>query len=94
MRVVDLEPKYHCQWDNTNFFIYHANKGEGHSEHEHPYAHAVACFAGKIKVTKEKISVVLTSENEPVRLKENEWHEIEALEDNTIFMNIHSVDRY
>ena len=38
MRVVDLEPKYHCQWDNTNFFIYHANKGEGHSEHEHPYA--------------------------------------------------------
>jgi len=94
MSVVDIEPKYICAWHGVNFFVYHANKGEGHSKHEHEYAHAVCCFQGKIKISKENISVVLTPDNEPLRLKEKEWHEIEAIEDGTIFQNIHSDDRH
>ena len=52
-------------------------------------------FLSKKKpISKEDISIILTPDNEPIRLREKEWHEIEAIEDGTIFMNIHSKDKY
>lgn len=94
MTVVNLEPKYNFIWDKVVFMVYHANMGEGHEKHHHPYAHGIVCFAGKIKVTKQNLSVELTSDNEAIRLAEDEWHEIEALEDNTIFVNIFTDGKY
>ena len=43
--------------------------------------------SGKICIRKENVYKELSSGDEPVVLKENEWHEIEILEDNTIFIN-------
>lgn len=94
MTIKNIDAKYITTWENVNLFVYHANKGEGHDKHEHEYAHAVACFQGKIKISKEDISIILTPDNEPIRLREKEWHEIEAIEDGTIFMNIHTKDKY
>ena len=68
--------------------VYHANKGEGLPKHNHEYAHATICYAGSIKVTKENGEWILNKYSQPVLLKAIEWHEIEALEDGTIFTNI------
>jgi quercetin dioxygenase-like cupin family protein len=70
--------------------IFHANTGEGLPRHEHNFKHAVACFAGRIVIRKEHITVEMTKTSKPVVLKENEWHEIEALEDETVFGNIYA----
>jgi hypothetical protein len=32
--------------------------------------------------------VIINKYSKPVNLKQNEWHEIEALENNTVFVNI------
>ena len=40
------------------------------------------------KITKENIVKIIDKTNGAINLKENEWHEIEANEDNTIFVNI------
>lgn len=68
--------------------LYKGAAGEGLPRHEHTYPHATVCLVGSIKVTKEHKQAVLTSDSQPVVLLPNEWHEIEALEDGTVFMNI------
>jgi quercetin dioxygenase-like cupin family protein len=65
-----------------------ANKGEGLPKHEHTYSHGVVCIAGSCVIRKENLELVLTSKDDAVVLAANEWHEIEALEDNTIFVNM------
>jgi quercetin dioxygenase-like cupin family protein len=64
------------------------DKGEGLPRHEHTVNHLTMCILGSSLIRKENIEVVLTPESEAVDLKANEWHEIEALEDNTIIVNI------
>jgi hypothetical protein len=39
---------------------------------------------------KEGKEVVVVKQTQPLNLKENEWHEIEALEDGTVFINVFS----
>ena len=68
--------------------VYHANKGEGLAKHEHTFQHATICHNGKLAVRKENLYLELTKDSQPLMLKENEWHELEALEDNTVFANI------
>lgn len=65
-----------------------ANKGEGVPKHDHEFSHATMCVAGSIVIRKEDKEVILTPNDSPVMLPANEWHEIEALEDNTIFINM------
>lgn len=65
-----------------------ANKGEGLPKHEHTYSHGVMCIAGSCAIRKENLELVLTPSDSAVVLAANEWHEIEALEDNTIFVNM------
>jgi dTDP-4-dehydrorhamnose 3,5-epimerase-like enzyme len=50
------------------------------------------CNAGSCMVRKENIEKHITKENKPINLIAGEWHEIEALEDNTVFVNIFSKD--
>lgn len=74
--------------------VYHVNRGEGIPKHEHTYSHATCCMNGRIKVTKEGKEIELTKVSQPVSLVPNEWHEIEALEDNTVFINVFEEGKY
>jgi len=88
--VKPLMPKHSFVYDGARVNIYHANKGEGLPKHAHTYAHATMCHSGSCAVRKEGKEVIVTRETQPINLKEIEWHEIEALEDNTVFVNIFS----
>jgi hypothetical protein len=69
--------------------IYHANKSEGLPMHVHEYNHATICHAGSCKVSLENgKSLVMTKDTQPVNLLAGIGHEIEALEDGTVFVNI------
>jgi quercetin dioxygenase-like cupin family protein len=88
--TIAVAPKHNFTYDGAMVNIYHANKGEGLPRHEHTYAHATFCSAGSCVIRKEGKEVIFTKETQPANLKANEWHEIEALEDNTVFCNVFS----
>lgn len=74
--------------NNTVLRVYHANKGEGLPKHEHGYSHLTMCHSGSCMVRKEGRQLLMTKDTRPVNLVENEWHEIEAMEDGTVFVNV------
>lgn len=86
--------KQSITYDGATLNVYHANKGEGLPRHEHVYAHLTMCHAGSVKVSNERRSIVMTKDTQPVNLVANEWHEIEALEDGTVFVNVFSEGKY
>jgi hypothetical protein len=86
--TIAVMPKHTFNYDGVEVNIYHANKGEGLPKHEHVYAHASMCHSGSCIIRKENKEVIINKYSKPVNLKQNEWHEIEALEDNTVFVNI------
>ena len=45
---------------------------------------------GKLVVRKEGKEVIVDKYTQPINLVANEWHEIEALEDGTVFCNVFS----
>lgn len=71
--------------------VYHCAAGEGLPKHDHTYAHATICHAGEIIVRKEGKTVTLTPDSGAVVLVADEWHEIEAVADGTVFENIFHV---
>lgn len=81
-------PNNQIKYDGVTLNVYHANSGEGLPEHSHVYSHLTMCHAGSIKVSNERRSLVMTKDTQPVNLKAGEWHEIEALEDGTVFVNV------
>jgi quercetin dioxygenase-like cupin family protein len=86
--TVAVLPKHSFSYDGAMMMIFHANKGEGLPKHEHSYSHATFCAAGSCVIRKEGKEVIFTKETQPANLKANEWHEIEALEDGTVFVNV------
>jgi quercetin dioxygenase-like cupin family protein len=92
--TIKIEPKYMFTYDGATIAIFHANKGDGLPKHEHKYSHATICHSGSCIVRKENKEFVINKEISPINLKENEWHEIEALEDNTVFVNIFAEGKY
>ena len=88
--TIAVGAKHIFTYDGATVNIFHANKGEGLPKHEHAYAHATFCTAGSCVVRKEGKEVIFDKTTQPANLKENEWHEIEALEDGTVFVNIFS----
>ena len=86
--MISVDPIHVVEYDVATVHAYHANKGEGIPRHEHSYAHLTICHAGSILVTKEGKSITMTKDTQPVNLVAAEWHEIEALEDGTVFVNI------
>jgi quercetin dioxygenase-like cupin family protein len=74
--------------------VYHANKGEGLPKHDHTFAHATFCAAGSFYIRKEGKELVVTKDTQPINLVANEWHEIEAAEDGTIFINMFTEGAY
>jgi quercetin dioxygenase-like cupin family protein len=75
-------------YDGVALIVYNVNTGWGLPKHSHNYAHLVMCHAGSIKVSNERRSLTMTKDTQPVNLKAGEWHEIEALEDGTVFVNV------
>lgn len=75
-------------YDGAILNVYHANVGEGLPQHQHAYSHLTMCHAGSIILRKEGRELVMTKNTQPVNLVAAEWHEIEALEDGTVFVNV------
>jgi quercetin dioxygenase-like cupin family protein len=75
-------------YDGAIMNVYHCNKGEGLSRHEHTFEHLTMCHAGSCVIRKDGLELVMTKDTKPVNLKANEWHELEALEDGTVFVNV------
>jgi hypothetical protein len=46
------------------------------------------CHSGSCKVSLEGRSYTINKNSQPLNLPAAEWHEIEALEDNTVFVNV------
>lgn len=89
-----VNPVHNVTYDGAILRTYHANKGEGLPRHEHLYSHLTVCHAGSLIVRKENRELVMTKDTQPVNLIANEWHEIEAIEDGTVFVNVFSEGKY
>jgi len=81
-------PTHNFTYAGATMYVYHANAGEGLPKHEHTFPHATFCASGSCAVRKEGKEVILTKTSRPVNLLANQWHEIEALEDGTVFVNV------
>ena len=94
MTVHTVMPAHQVTYDGATVNVYHADKGQGLPRHEHAYAHLTMCHAGSCLVTKEGKSLTMTKDTQPVNLLADGWHEIEALEDGTVFVNVFSEGKY
>lgn len=83
-----IQPIHDFVLEGARHYVYHASTNQGLPRHSHSYAHATVCHGGKLAVRKEGIYIEMTKETTPILLKAGEWHELEALEDNTVFENI------
>lgn len=88
------QPKFVVTQDGTTLQVYHPSKGAGLPRHEHTFSHLTFCHAGSIIVRKEGRELVMTKDTQPVNLVAGEWHEIEALEDGTVFVNVFAEGKY
>lgn len=90
MTTIAVPPAHSFTYESAVMNIYHADKGQGLPKHEHKYSHATFCMAGSCIVRKEGKEVIVDKNTQPINLVANEWHEIEALEDGTVFCNVFS----
>ena len=89
-----VNPIFNVNYDGATLRIYHANKGQGLPKHEHSFAHLIMVHSGSCLVTKENKSLVMDKNTQPVDLLADGWHEIEALEDGTVFVNVFAEGKY
>lgn len=92
--VQNLIPTHSFTYDGAQLNVYHANIGEGLPRHEHTFSHATMCNSGSCLVSLEGRSYTINKDSQPLNLPANEWHEIEALEDNTVFVNVFAEGKY
>lgn len=86
--MIPVKLKHAVTYDGAVLNIFHASAGEGLPRHAHNYSHLTVCHAGSCKVSNARTSIVMTKDTQPVNLVGGEWHEIEALEDGTVFVNV------
>jgi len=89
-----IAPTHQVTYDGANLNVYHANKGQGLARHEHAYAHLTVCHSGSCIIRKEGIEKFIDKNTQPINLKAAEWHEIEALEDGSVFVNVFAEGKY
>lgn len=92
--IEEVYPKFSVKHNNTVLRVYHTDKGQGLPRHEHKYSHLTICNAGSLIIRKYNKELVMTKDTQPVNLLENEWHEIEALENGTVFLNVFEEGKY
>ena len=86
--IAALLPAHSFTYDGARLNVYHADAGQGLPKHAHEYSHATLCCSGSCVVRKEGKQLVMNKFTQPVNLIASEWHEIEALEDGTVFVNV------
>jgi len=90
-----IEPHHKINYDGASLNIYHANKNEGLPMHGHEYSHVTMCNAGSCKVSLENgKNIVMTKNTQPINLLAGIQHEIKALEDGTVFVNVFAENKY
>jgi hypothetical protein len=82
------EAKHQYVFSGVTHNVFHCDVGVGIPMHQHTYSHATACHSGRIAIRKLGVYVEMTKDSTPVTLKADEPHEIEALEDGTVFENV------
>jgi quercetin dioxygenase-like cupin family protein len=92
--TIAIQPTHSFVYDGARMNIFHANKNEGLPKHDHTFAHGTFCMSGSCIVRKEGKEIVMDKLTQPINLVANEWHEIEALEDNTVFCNVFAENKY
>jgi len=92
--VIVIQPTHSFTYEGTQLNVFHANIGEGLPQHSHNYSHATMCNAGSCLVSLEGRSYTINKDSQPLNLPNNEWHEIEALEDGTVFVNVFAEGKY
>lgn len=94
--MIQLVVPFHSfTYDGATINVYHVNKGEGLPQHSHVFSHATICNAGSCIVrTESGGDHIINKFSQPLNLSANKWHEIEALEDNTVFLNVFSEGKY
>jgi quercetin dioxygenase-like cupin family protein len=86
--IIGILPAHSFKQSGAQLNVYHAKRHQGLPKHDHDFSHITMCCSGSCIVRKEGKELVMTKETQPVNLVANEWHEIEALEDDTVFVNI------
>jgi quercetin dioxygenase-like cupin family protein len=89
-----ISPTHTFTYDGCQLNVYHANVGEGLPKHEHGFSHATICNAGSCLINLEGRSYTVNKDSQPLNLPAYEWHEIEALEDGTVFINVFAEGKY
>lgn len=92
--MITVAPKHSFTYESTQLNVYHADKNEGLPSHSHAYAHATMCNAGSCLISLEGRSYTINKDSQPLNLPAGEWHEIEALEDETVFVNVFAEGKY
>lgn len=83
-----VNPTHSFSLGGATCIVIYANKNEGLPWHSHQQDHATACIAGSCAIRKGEKELIVTKESKPVLLTAPDPHEIEALEDGTIFVNL------
>jgi quercetin dioxygenase-like cupin family protein len=86
--------KHSFTYDGAQLNVIHANKGEGLPKHSHFYSHATICHNGSCVIRMEGKEKIINKHSGAFNLPANEWHEIEALEDDTVFVNVFAEGKY
>lgn len=92
--MIAVAPKHTFTYAGATLNVYHANKGQGLPKHDHKHSHATVCHSGSCKVRVEGKELIMDKHTQPVNLLGNKWHEIEALEDGTVFVNVFAEGKY
>jgi len=92
--IENVNPKFTVTQDGTTLNVYHVDAGQGLPKHNHVFSHLTLCHAGSCVIRKENKRLVMTKDTQPVNLVAREWHEIEALEDGTVFVNVFAENKY
>lgn len=93
--VITVSVAHKVDYDDVEIAVFHANKGEGLPMHGHSYSHVTMCNSGSCLVTLENgKSIVMTKETQPVNLLAGVKHQLEAIEDNTVFVNVFAKGKY
>jgi len=92
--TIRILPTHNFTYDGATLHVYHAHKGQGLPSHQHTYSHATICNAGSCLVSLEGRSYTINKDSQPLNLPAEEWHEIEALEDGTVFVNVFAEGKY
>ena len=86
--------KHNFTYNGAQLHVFHANKSYGLPKHSHNYSHATICHNGSCIIRMEGKEKIIDKHSGAFNLPAGEWHEIEALEDDTVFVNVFAEGKY